>query len=416
MNKIKIILFFSLVALISCETNVDFEPPVFNDESILEGTENISDEIKTILEGVYRVDAGASTFGDQVVLKWARGKLSLFGERQGVYSILSTGKTDSTILFEGKWRHSVSTETGLVRLVIGSNTGFYNLDGDSLETGSFALNGGFGFESGELNERVKLTYVRSFSDKVKNSDFYILAHRGGGRNSDYVGASENSLEIIPYAEHFGAHGIEIDIKLSKDNIPFLYHDKQINLRLTKDSPIWGPIEDFTFKQLHAFVLLKNGERIPTLSEMLLYVIEETNLKFVWLDMKSEKNDMPIVIEIQRRALEIAEGMGRDIEIVIGLPSEDKLNLLLQNENYQNIPSLCELNLDDVRRVNSVVWAPRWTQGIQLNEVRQVQSEGRKAFTWTLDQTPFISEFIQEGEFDGILTNYPTIVSYFHYAQ
>jgi glycerophosphoryl diester phosphodiesterase len=46
----------------------------------------------------------------------------------------------------------------------------------------------------------------------------------------------------------------------------------------------------------------------------------------------------------------------------------------------------------------------------------MQSEGRKVFTWTLDDENYIEQFIKEGQFDGILTNYPTIVSYFHYIQ
>jgi glycerophosphoryl diester phosphodiesterase len=47
------------------------------------------------------------------------------------------------------------------------------------------------------------------------SDFQILAHRGGGRNSDYLGVSENSIEMIDIAERFGSTGIEIDARLQK---------------------------------------------------------------------------------------------------------------------------------------------------------------------------------------------------------
>jgi glycerophosphoryl diester phosphodiesterase len=46
----------------------------------------------------------------------------------------------------------------------------------------------------------------------------------------------------------------------------------------------------------------------------------------------------------------------------------------------------------------------------------MHAEGRLAFTWTLDDANYIEEFINAGEFDGILTNYPTIVSYYHYIK
>ena len=70
----------------------------------------------------------------------------------------------------------------------------------------------------------------------------------------------------------------------------------------------------------------------------------------------------------------------------------------------------------MRQADSDIWAPRWTMGLQTSEVQQMHSEGRLVFTWTLDETSYIEEFINQGEFDGILTNYPTIVSYYHYIK
>jgi len=404
MKKIKVLILFFIVIIISCDTEVEVITPEFTDGSILEGTQKIPVDIKNLMEGVYHVTMGSTKFGQQVVLKWNRGKLSIFGTRLGIYFILDSGVKDSTLYFEGRWRYALNTETGLVRL-----------SSDNTEN-SFKLIGSYGNENASPEIDIEFTYLRPFSTNVTDKEFFIIAHRGGGRNSDYVGASENSLEILPYAEHFGSNGVEIDIKLSKDNIPFIYHDETINLRLTTDSPIWGDIEDFTYKQLGTFVRLKNGERIPTLLETLNYILEKTELKFVWLDMKSENKAMPIVIIIQKGILEKAEAIGRDIEIFIGLPTDEKRDLFLQQNDFENIPSLCELSIDDTRNTFSQIWAPRWTLGTQLSSVELMHDEGRRAFTWTLDQAGVISEFMSLGDFDGILTNYPTIVSYFHYVK
>jgi glycerophosphoryl diester phosphodiesterase len=416
MKKKFAVLLLSCLFFFSCEPIYELVEPKFSGESILTNTDSISYKIKMRMEGVYRVVKGSNQFGDIVIAKWSGETLSIFGRRLGAYFILKSGRKDSLILFEGKWRYAVSTETGLTRLVINKKTGLDSLLQDTSGTKSFSIVGTFGNENDFRSNEIQLTYIRPFSETVRNTNYYILAHRGGGRNSDFVGASENSLEIISLAEQLGANGIEIDVMLSKDNITFLYHDANINLRETKKGLLLGPVENFTIAQLKSFVELKNGEKIPTLREALEHVLYKTNLQFVWLDMKSEKNAMPQVIEIQKDILNRAAIIGRNLEIMVGLPTEFMLNNLLAYPNYQNVPSLCELSLDQLHLVNSKVWAPRWTMGTLISDVRSLHNEGRRAFVWTLDQTLFIQQFINESEFDGILTNYPTIVASFYYAK
>jgi glycerophosphoryl diester phosphodiesterase len=288
------------------------------------------------------------------------------------------------------------------------------LSGDTTIT-DINFKGVYGNGNESANKTIKFQYKRPFSQEVKQGDFYILAHRGGGRNSDYLGVSENSIEMINIAERFGSTGIEIDARLSKDGVPFIYHDSDINLRLTQKSLIWGKIEDFTWPQLRTLITLRNGEKIPSLREALEYTLEKTNINVVWLDTK----DVDVVqasIELMEEILERASLMGRDLKIYLGIPADDIYQAFIAYPGYQDIPSLCELSVDQVREANSQVWAPRWTQGLQTAEVQQLQAEGRKVFTWTLDDASYIEEFINEGQFDGILTNYPTIVSYYYYIK
>ena len=58
-----------------------------------------------------------------------------------------------------------------------------------------------------------------------------------------------------------------------------------------------------------------------------YLLEETTIELVWLDMKSAKNDFPIVIPIQQEIIEGAEAMGRKLEIFSGLPTHVQENQL-----------------------------------------------------------------------------------------
>lgn len=404
MRKIFLILLVLFFPIISCD-DVEIVNPTFPDKSILEGTSSIPMEIKRSLEGIYLITTAKKLFGQRAVLKFNGETLSFFGEKLGVYFIMETGMTeDSTLLFEGRWRYAQGTDVGLVRLSVAANNSGYILSGNYSEG------------DGLLDYKITLEFERKFSESVLLKEFLIFAHRGGGRNSDYLGVSENSVEITSLAGKLGANGIEVDVKLSKDNVPFLYHDISINLRATKDSPLWGPIEDFSFAQIRSFIKLVNGERIPSLEEVLLNVLNNTDLKFVWLDMKSERNSMPYVIPIVQDILTKAENIERELEIFIGLPDDFMRDNFLSYPAHSDVAALCELTMEDVRLTDAKIWAPRWTLGLQSDAIEKMHSENRRVVTWTLDQAGFIENFIKNGKFDGILTNYPTLVAYYYYVQ
>jgi glycerophosphoryl diester phosphodiesterase len=330
--------------------------------------------------------------------------------------VMRGGSLDSVIYFKGYWRYEAGIETGLTDLNITTIEGARNILAGDTTNLQITIRGLFGDESNLPDIAFVLKYHRSFSETVKQQNFYILAHRGGGRNSDYLPASENSVEMIALAERLGANGIEVDVKLTADGVPILYHDPDINLRLTQKSVIWGEIEAFTFKQIRTFVKLIHGEKIPSLEEALTYALENTKLRFVWLDLKSDKNEISAVIAIQKKILQQAHLLNRDLQIVLGIPSTDKASNLLQYPSSAEIPSLCELTTDYVRQLNSLYWAPRWTLGLQTGSVEMMHSEGRKAFVWTLDEPVFVETFIRDGKFDGVLTNYPSLVAYYHFLR
>lgn len=410
-----ITLFASLLLIYSCNNEVDIVNPVVDPSNFLSQTNPLTQNQKLVMEGVYEVVNGNELLGDQVVVKWTRDRLSIFSGKNGGYIVLDGGSLDSVIFFMGYWRYATSTATGIASFYIPAEEGGAQiLDEDTTAT-TIKFVGNYGNGNELASTPISFEFKRDFSQEVKQSDFYILAHRGGGRNSDYLGVSENSIEMISICERFGATAIEIDARLTTDGVPFIYHDSDINLRLTQKGLIWGNIEDFTWAQLRTLVTLRNGEKIPSLREVLEFVLEETNLRAVWLDTKDVDvvpNSIELLTEINERAIL----MGRDLKVYLGMPADDVYQKFLEQPNYQDVPSLCELSIDKVREANSMIWAPRWTQGTQNANVQQMQAEGRKAFVWTLDQTEYIEEFINQGEFDGILTNYPTIVSYYHYIK
>ncbi|RYY87361.1 MAG: glycerophosphodiester phosphodiesterase [Chitinophagaceae bacterium] len=374
----------------------------------------------TRLEGVYTISDGTELFGSDAVLKAsyvASGTdttfyVSLFCEKDVSYLVLEGRRIDSTILLNGQWRRMAGTQTGAVRLSIRDSLGGrFALSGAS--RGNTIIEGVYG-EGNEVPGRaLRLQYNREL---YAARPLELVAHRGGGQTANLLPASENSAEIIPYAARFGATGIEIDVRLTSDGVPILYHDAALSERLIQKTGLVGPIENYSFAQLDGLVrLVRNGEHIPTLRQALETVVRKTPLRFVWLDMKFH-GDLTLIRSMQQEYMQLAASLGKPLEILIGIPDQDVFDHFRQLPNYTQVPSVCELDPSDVSSVNARVWGPRWTLGLQNDEVAAMHAQGRRAFVWTLNLPQNIDLFLHQGYFDGILTDYPTAVAYAYYTQ
>ena len=411
--KIKTLFLTGIIAfLFGC--NKDTIVPIPSPGSaFINETYPLHPDSKLLMEGVYSVTSGSEKFGQYIVLKWNHSGV-LLTCNNGLHFIMKAGNLDSVIFIQGYWRDGYSDATGLCNLYISKSEG-----GTTIISGNQAqkiiIRGAYGKDNGIPDQTLTLEYLRPFSAKVRNSNYYILSHRCGGRNSDRLPVSENSIAMVRFTEQLGTTGIECDPRISSDGVVFIYHDPDINTRLTQKGPLAGDVSAYTWQQLSTFVRLIHGEKIPSLEELLTFAIDSTELRFVYMDMKSAEA-VPVVIPIQKRALERATAKGRDIMIVMGIPTTDVLNALKAYPDYQNVPSLCELTVDDVKAVNSKVWAPRWTLGTQNDLVQQIHNEGRLAVCWTIDSPNWIQNYVETGHFDGLLTNFPYVEAYYHYIQ
>ncbi len=384
------------------------------------GAGKFTPAVRQAMEGVYAVSNGSSQFGPQVVLKWSYVhtgtdtlyNLSIFTPDITYFDLEPKQKLDSLVV-AGYWRKLSNTGIGEVRLAVrvkraGRVQRFTGImtDGDTL-----VMEGLFGDDKVTPNRQLTLTYTRPLNTRP----FSIMAHRSGGRTSDLLPASENSLEIIKLAPRLGATGIEVDVRYTKDGVPILYHDNNLNLRLIQKNGLTGPVESYTYKQLTDLVRLINGEKIPTLEEALQTVVDNTSLSFVWLDTKYI-GSMEKIQTIQHTYQQKAAQAGRAVRFVIGLPTTDAVAMYQALPTKTDTPILCELDTSITRSVNARIWAPRWTLGPQTDEINAMKAEGRTVYVWTLDEPQFIREFIEQTRFDGILSNYSPVVAYYHYSQ
>ncbi len=118
----------------------------------------------------------------------------------------------------------------------------------------------------------------------------ILGHRGA---SAY--APDNTRAAFELAVQMGADGVETDIHLTKDGIPVIQHNYEID----RNSNGKGYVEEMTFEELKQFDFGAwkgeqfKGERIMSLEECMEYA--EKNMKFINLELKQTMHvDSPIV--------------------------------------------------------------------------------------------------------------------------
>jgi glycerophosphoryl diester phosphodiesterase len=420
-----IILYVQLIA--GC--NKDYEAPVpdysgWDEYNNATTDTNLNSNTRNAMEGVYTLNKAAGDFGELTAIKWSythNGNdtsfhVSGFFGKDISYFICEGKKSNGSILLNGYWRKMESTATGIMHLVISPSNGATLLLSPNpvVTPGAVTMEGYYGNGNNEPTTEIRFVYTRPLN-KTNPDFFQIMAHRSGGRTSDLLPVSENSVEMILKTSEFGSTGIEIDVRLTSDGIPILYHDNTLNLRLIQKSGLTGAIENYSYAQLSDFVRLIHGEKIPTLRQALDAVVYRTGLSYVWLDTKYA-GPLNRLQAIQKEYIAKAAAAGRNVHILIGLPGEDQLNEFLKLPDYSNTPSLCELTIDDVKKCNSKVWAPRFTEGTQIDKVEEVHSLGKLAFVWTLDVPEFISDYINNGMFDAILSNFPSCVAYYYYVR
>lgn len=154
----------------------------------------------------------------------------------------------------------------------------------------------------------------------------VIGHRGAAAY-----APENTIESIHTAADMGVEWVELDVKLTKDDIPVIFHDETLD-RTTNGH---GNVADITYddlKQLEAgswFADSFTGIKIPTLEEAVDALIERglgLNLEIkpcpgreketaeVALDMLSQIWDdhfRLLISSFQHVSLEVARDMAGD---------------------------------------------------------------------------------------------------------
>lgn len=99
---------------------------------------------------------------------------------------------------------------------------------------------------------------------LSHMEGYHYAHRG--YHDGNVAVPENSLSAFQAAIDAG-YGIELDIQLSADKVPMVFHDADLDRICGVEGKIW----DYTCEELQEMHLFDTEEVIPTLAEVLALI-------------------------------------------------------------------------------------------------------------------------------------------------
>jgi glycerophosphoryl diester phosphodiesterase len=411
----------SVFIVSSCQKNKDVPVPETQWDQYDNSIELADVSTLKAIEGVYVITNGTNDFGKIAAVKTSytlEGEetiyhVSVICEKDASYMVLQGKISNGILLLKGYWRNMHGEETGTAHLMRTINAG--TSTSDSLENNAIphhVISGSWGNDNDMPANKLELKYLRPLYNKTP---FVVLAHRGGGRNTDYVPSSENSVELIKKAARFGATGVEIDVQLTKDKVPILYHDKRINGRLTKETGIHRKITSYTYNELLSEITLTKDEKIPTAEQALKAIVHETSLEFVWLDCKDE-TALNQLKDLQKKYSDEAASKGRKVNIMIGIHGSKAMKALQEIPDHKNIPTICELDPEDASEINSRVWAPMWVKRGTKKDVLTMQEKGKKVFIWTVDKASRVKQYVTESGYDGVLSNYPSVVAFYHYTR
>jgi phosphatidylglycerol phospholipase C len=119
----------------------------------------------------------------------------------------------------------------------------------------------------------QLSFINPYSSTLKRRRPQCIAHRGYKAKHP-----ENSMGAFRGAVNAGAHAIETDLQITKDDVVVLSHDPNLKRCFGQDFKIadknWDEIKDLRTIQ-------KPHERIPQLADLLYYLAEEGR-EDIWL--------------------------------------------------------------------------------------------------------------------------------------
>ncbi|WP_018127009.1 glycerophosphodiester phosphodiesterase [Balneola vulgaris] len=251
----------------------------------------------------------------------------------------------------------------------------------------------------------KVTEI-SMSD-VREQRFIVIAHRGA---SAYY--PENTMPAFKAAVEMNADMIELDVLLSKDNVPVVFHDKYLD----KKSNGQGLLSDYTLSELKKldagswFHEKFKGVQIPTLQEVLEFTSGKIalNIEIKTEAVSAENNtiEKSVIDLVERYNLEneviISSFDYRAIERVKSLNPKIQTALLYERQqSYGREPvDLVKDYKVDAFNFSANECAANWLSQLNTHQI--------PFFIYTVNDPGMMKSLIEKGA-KGIFTDKPDVL-------
>ena len=228
----------------------------------------------------------------------------------------------------------------------------------------------------------------------------VYAHRGASGN-----APENTIDAFLLAIAQGSDGIEIDVHLSKDQVPVVMHDETLD----RTSNGKGFIKDFTFEELRKLdcnnhMLMPKRCKIPSLQEV-VSLCKKNNI-LLNIELKTDTIEYPnierIVYEVVKK-YQYKNGViyssfnPNSLTTIKSIDANAFCGFLYYPKNDDMIDVVKVMNFDGVH--------PNY-KDIDQEYVKRCKQENLVVNCWTVNSSEAIEACLKL-DVDGIITNYPS---------
>lgn len=235
--------------------------------------------------------------------------------------------------------------------------------------------------------------------------FIVIAHRGA---SGY--APENTMAAFQKAFEMKAEFIELDVMLSKDGVPVLFHDQTLD----KKTDGTGEVKEYTFAELQQldagswFSEEFSDEKIPSLEEVLSWASGKMALN---IEIKTEAWREDPERSIEPRVVQLVRESGMSDHIIFSsfdyrilrrlneLAPELRTAVLYepsQSGEKDPVTLVSELQANAFN-CSATQLTPEW--------MNQLKTAGIPVLVYTVND-PEVMKFLMDAGVSGIFTDYP----------
>ncbi|MDE2988210.1 MAG: glycerophosphodiester phosphodiesterase family protein [Chloroflexota bacterium] len=222
----------------------------------------------------------------------------------------------------------------------------------------------------------------------------VIAHRATMGH-----APENTLMGIRQALDMRCDGVEVDVQLSADGVPVLFHDDE----LQRTTNATGPLADRTYAELQRLEA-GEGEPVPSLRDALQLV--DGQMLFVAELKISPHADVPALCDAVLAEIDRAGAL--PWIWLWSFDSDTVIELSHRAPHGRRIAHLCVAPTPDIWQIaaeNRLDGISMHGSGLTASNVAACRTHDMAAFVWTVNERADIRHCIELGV-TGIVGDYP----------